>query len=252
MTVLQNAADVLRLFGSGCAELTVTEVTSRLAMPKANASRLLKAMRDAGMLETIGDTRFHRPGRMMLDLAAAFRNSSGLIGRAGEAVAEVSRRFGHTGYVSLRDGREITAVADFPGTNDLRVVSSIGRRLEAHASATGRTLLARLPDEEVIALYAGRPELAELLPRLRQVRAEGFAFSSQESTPGVDAFAIAVADPSTDEAVSLCIVYPHAVVDEDGREEILAALADGAARIAEALGDRGFVAPRITAKGIPA
>ena len=144
MTVLQNASDVLRLFGSGCTDLTVSEVTTRLDMPKANASRLLKAMRDAGMLETIGDSRRHRPGRMMLDLAAAFRNSLGVIGRAGEVVAEVTRRFGHTGYVSLREGREVTAVADFPGSNDLRVVSNIGRRLTAHGSATGRTLLARL------------------------------------------------------------------------------------------------------------
>lgn len=250
MTVLRNAAEVLRLFGSGCTDLTVTEVTARLDMPKANASRLLKAMRDAGMLETIGDTRRHRPGRMMLDLAAAFRNSLGVIDRAGEVVAEVTRRFGHTGYVSLREGREVTAVADFPGTNDLRVVSNIGRRLNAHASATGRTLLARLTDAEVRALYAGRPEAEGLIARLGRVRADGFALSSQESTPGVDAIAIAVADPATEEAVSLCIVYPHAVVDDAGRDVMLAALAEGAARIAEDLGDAKFVAPRIREKGL--
>lgn len=114
MSILQNAADVLRLFGAGCSDLTVSEVAVRLDMPKANASRLLKAMRDAGMLETIGGTRHHRPGRLMLALSAAFKNSSGLIGRAGEVVSEVVRMSGHTGYVSLRAGREVTAVADFP------------------------------------------------------------------------------------------------------------------------------------------
>ncbi len=124
----------------------------------ASASRLLRAMREAGMLEVIGATRRHRPGRMMLDLAAAFRHSSGLIGRASEVVADAARRFGHTGYLSLRDGREVTAIADFEGTNSLRVVSNIGRRLPAHLSATGRSLLARLPDAQVAALYAGRPE----------------------------------------------------------------------------------------------
>ncbi|HPG21685.1 MAG TPA: IclR family transcriptional regulator [Amaricoccus sp.] len=250
MTVLQNASDVLRLFGSGCSDLTVTEVTTRLGIPKANASRLLKAMRDAGMLETIGDTRRHRPGRMMLDLASAFRKSLGVIGQAGEVVAAVTERFGHTGYVSLREGREVTAVADFPGTNDLRVVSNIGRRLTAHGSATGRTLLARMSDAEVEAVYAGRPELDGLLPRLDAIRACGFAYSSQESTPGVDAIAIAVGDPATEEAVSLCIVYPHAVVGEDGRDEMLAALASGATRIARDLGDAKFVAPRIPEKGL--
>ena len=50
--------------------------------------------------------------------------------------------------------------------------------------------------------------------------------------------------------MSLCIVYPHAVVDDAGRDEMLAALAEGAARIADELGDRKFVAPRITEKGL--
>ncbi|MEE4014693.1 IclR family transcriptional regulator [Roseibium sp. FZY0029] len=245
MSILKNAADVLRLFGADCTDLTVSEVTTRLDMPKANASRLLKAMREAGMLETIGDTRRHRPGRLMLDLAAAFRRSSGLIGRASEVMSEVGLRFGHTGYITLRVGREVTAVADFPGTNALRVVSNIGRRLPAAMSATGRSLLARLTDEEVRALYEGDTALDVLLEKLSEVRTTGYATSSQEATPGVDSIAIAVADPATDEAVSLCIVYPHAVVDQSGHNEMLAALAAGATRIAEELGDTGFVTPKI-------
>lgn len=245
MSVLQNAADVLRCFGTDCPDLTVSDVVKKLGMPKANASRLLKAMREAQMLETIGDSHRHRPGRLMLDLAAAYRRSSMLIGRAGDVVAEISTTFGHTGYVSVRDGREVTAVADFQGTNALRVVSNIGRRLPAHLSATGRTLLARLGDEAVAELYAGHAALQGLPAQLAQVRERGYAYSSQEATVGVDAIAIAVADPVTDEVVSLCIVYPHATVDSDGRDRMIAALAMGASRIAEDLGDRAFVSPRI-------
>jgi DNA-binding IclR family transcriptional regulator len=245
MSVLQNAADVLRCFGTDCPDLTVADVVRRLGMPKANASRLLKAMREANMLETIGETHRHRPGRLMLDLAAAFRRSSRLIGSASEVVGEVSGRFGHTGYISVRDGREMTAVADFQGTNALRVVSNIGRRLPAHLSATGRSLLARLSDEEVRALYAGHPAMADLPAQLAEVRRNGYALSSQEATPGVDAIGIAVGDPATDEAISLCIVYPHALVDDKGRDSMIAALATGAARIAQELGDAAFVVPRI-------
>lgn len=243
MSVLKNAADVLRCFGNDCPDLTVSDVVKRLGMPKANASRLLKAMREARMLETIGDTHRHRPGRLMLDLAAAYRRSSMLIGRASEVVAGVTGSFGHTGYISVRDGQEVTAVADFQGTNTLRVVSNIGRRLPAHLSATGRSLLARLSEEEVLELYAGHSAMADLPAQLAKVRRQGYAYSSQEATPGVDAIAIAVADVLTDEAVSLCIVYPHALVDAKGRDEMIAALATGAARIAEDLGDRAFVAP---------
>lgn len=250
MSILRNAADVLGCFGADCPHVTVSEVAQKLNMPMANASRLLKAMRDSGLLETIGDSKRHRPGRLMLDLAAAFRHSSGLIGRAGEVVAEVVRRFGHTGYVSVLNGRDVTAVADYPGSNALRVVSSLGRRLPAHLSATGRSLLARMDDEAVLRLYEGFATAKTLPARLAEVRAQGFATSEQETTPGVNAIGIAVADPLTDEAVSLCIVYPCMLVDAAGRDEMILALGEGAARIAADLGSTDFVAPRLKLKGL--
>lgn len=248
MTVLANAAAVLRCFGSDCVELTVTDVAMRLGLPKASASRLLKAMREAGLLETIGDSKRHRPGRMFLNITAAFRSSSMLITAAAEAVARVSSACGHTGYVSVLDGQHAMAVTDHPGTNALRVVSSLGRRLPAHAAATGRTLLARLDPVGVARLYAdGLPPaprsapqtLASLQARLAEVRARGYEEASDAAAPGVDALAVAVADPQQDDLVSLCIVFPAAVVQAPERRRILDGLIEEAATIARATGDSG-------------
>jgi DNA-binding IclR family transcriptional regulator len=245
VSILQNAQAVLKLYSADCLELTVTDVARRLDMPKANASRLMKAMRDTGMLSTIGDTMRHRPGTVMLDLAAIFRRSSRLISRASEAVSTLSTQFGHTGYISILDRQEVTAVADFPGTNALRVVSNIGRRLSAHQSATGRSILARMSDDEVAALYEEQPLTGSLRSQLSQIRRNGFAASSQESTAGVDAIAVAVGDPATHEIISLCIVYPHGIVDDDGRNQMLKALARAAGEIAADFGDSAFVAPNL-------
>lgn len=245
MSVLHKAGEVLRLFGAGCTDLTVKEVSDRLSMPKANASRLLKAMREAGMLEVIGGSRRHRPGRMMLDLPAAFRRSSDLIRLCAAVVGEVSSKFGHTGYVSVLEGREVIAVMDFEGSNPLRVASSIGHRLPAAATSTGRTLLARKSDAEIRALYAGDPGLDLLLTRVERARRRSFAYSSEETIQGVDALAVTVGDPSTDEAASLSIVYPHALDGPEERRRILTAMAEGAARIARDMGDGDFVAPQL-------
>jgi DNA-binding IclR family transcriptional regulator len=261
MTVLANAAAVLRCFGSDCAEVTVSDITARLGLPKASASRLLKAMREAGLLETIGDSKRHRPGRLFLNITAAFRSSSLLIGLAAEAVARVSADCGHTGYVSVLDGRETMAVTDHPGTNALRVVSNLGRRLPAHAAATGRTLLARLDPAEVARRYAqGLPpappaapkDLAELQARLNTVRARGFDEASDAAAPGVDALAVAVADPQQGETVSLCIVFPAAVTDSAERRRILAGLIDEAAAIARITADSAFCATTTDLEGATA
>lgn len=182
-------------------------------------------------------------------MAEALKTASALIRRASEAVAEVSARYGHTGYVSLREGREVTGIADFPGTNTLRVIGPFGRRLKAEERATGRSLLARLSDEEVAEFYSGHDGLAYLLLRLAVIREHVFAYFSQEATPGVDAIAITVAKPATVEAVSLCIVYPHAVVENADHDDMLAALAKGAARIAAEFGDTGITYPLAPEKG---
>ncbi|WP_216073905.1 helix-turn-helix domain-containing protein, partial [Acinetobacter baumannii] len=65
MSILSSAADVLRCFSVTRHALTVPEVSSVLGLPKSNVSRLLRAMRDAGFLETGGETKRYRPGLLL-------------------------------------------------------------------------------------------------------------------------------------------------------------------------------------------
>jgi DNA-binding IclR family transcriptional regulator len=241
MTTLSSAADVLRCLSADRPHLTVTAAAELLGVPKSTASRLLRAMQEAGFLETVGGSKKYRPGLLLYEAGRLYRDSSSLIERAATVVARISGTTGHTGYVSKREGRDIVAVTDHPGTNALRVSSSIGRRLEAFASATGRTLLARMSDEDVRKLHSGpltppsptAPQsIDELLARLATVRRQGFAESHDESNRGVGAIAVAVGDPEHGEAVSLCIVYPASMIAPPERQSIIDALRAGAAEIA--------------------
>jgi DNA-binding IclR family transcriptional regulator len=189
----------------------------------------------------------------MVELGQIYRRASSLLDRADAVVARVSAAVGHTGYVSVRVGREVMALTDHPGTNVLRVASSIGRRLEAFASATGRTLLARLSDDSVRALYAkplvppsatAPQSIDELLARLAQVRRTGYAESNDEASRGVGGIAVAVGDPTTGEEVSLCITFPSATITSSERELILSGLMQGAREIAAVVGDPLFAARR--------
>ena len=250
MTTLSSAADVLRCLSADRPHLTVTTAAELLGVPKSTASRLLRAMQEAGFLETVGGSKKYRPGLLLYEAGRLYRNSSSLIERAAAVIARISGATGHTGYVSKREGRDIVAVTDHPGTNALRVSSSIGRRLEAFASATGRTLLARMSDEDVRKLYSGplmppsptAPQsIDELLARLATVRRQGFAESHDESNRGVGAIAVAVGDPEHGEVVSLCIVYPASMIAPPERQSIIDALRAGAAEIAVITRDPMFI-----------
>jgi DNA-binding IclR family transcriptional regulator len=250
MTTLSSAADVLRCLSADRPYLTVTTAAELLGVPKSTASRLLRAMQEAGFLETVGGSKKYRPGLLLYEAGRLYRDSSSLIERAASVVARISGATGHTGYVSKREACDIVAVTDHPGTNALRVSSSIGRRLEAFATATGRALLARMSDEDVRKLYSGpltppsptAPQsMDELLARLATVRRQGFAESHDESNRGVGAIAVAVGDPERGEAVSLCIVYPASMIAPPERQSIIDALRAGAAEIAAITRDPTFI-----------
>ena len=74
------------------------------------------------------------------------------------------------------------------------------------ASATGRSLLARLPDDTIRDMFAGgwpipsatAPQnMDELIARIHDVRRTGLSESNDESNRGVGALATAVGDPQT-------------------------------------------------------
>ena len=239
MTILASAAAVLRCFGPARPSLTVTDVATLTGMPKSSASRLLRSMRDAGLLETVGSSKHFRPSALLFEVGQRFRGSP-LVTRADAVVAELSAALGHTGYVSVRDGRDVVGVTHHPGAGALRVVTPVGHRLAAFASATGRTLLARLTDGEVRALHpdpldppspTAPQSVDELLARLHRVRRDGYAISHDEANRGVVAVAVAVADPDGDEA-SLCVACPAATVGAAERRAIIDGLLERAARLA--------------------
>lgn len=249
MSILTAAAAVLRCFAGSRHDVTVTDLVVLLGMPKSNASRLLRAMRDAGLLETVGDSKRYRPSALLQQAGQIFRLSATLIDRADQAVIVVAEDTGHTGYVSLRRGSEIVGVTVHPGRRPVRVVTELGELLPAFATSTGRALLARLPDDSVRELYAGglpassgtAPTTVEaLLERLTAVRARGYAESDDEAVRGVAAVSVAVGDPVTGEAVALCIAFPAASVGGEERLAVVRSLGSAAAAVAAATGDPSF------------
>jgi phthiocerol/phenolphthiocerol synthesis type-I polyketide synthase C len=136
MSTLANAANVLRCFSSECTELTVTDVAARLDLPKASASRLLKRMREAGLLETIGQTKRHRPGRLLLDIARLPHGTSFDTAAAVPTVF-VTAQYALATLANLRRGETLLVHGGAGGVGFAAI--QIARRLGARVFATAGT-----------------------------------------------------------------------------------------------------------------
>ena len=64
-------------------------------------------------------------------------------------------RHNETTCLTVLDGRDSVFIAKEETTHQVRLVTSVGSRLPAFASASGRVLLADRPEDEVAALYDG-------------------------------------------------------------------------------------------------
>jgi DNA-binding IclR family transcriptional regulator len=255
VSILFAATDVLRMYSTERREVTVTDLVESLAMPKSNASRLLRTMRDAGLLESIGTSKRYRPSLLLHQVGHIYRFATSLIDRADAVVTRIAARLGHTSYVSVRRGTDVVGVTAHPGRHMLRVVTTVGDQIPAFASSTGRALLARMSDAEVRTLYenglpaspSNAPKTIEaLLKQLARVRRNGFAEARDEAVRGVDAISVAVGDPANGDEVALCVACPITILSEQERSEIIQLLCAGAAEIAALTKDPRFIPLKIS------
>jgi DNA-binding IclR family transcriptional regulator len=223
MSSLEAAVSVLRCYSTTCSELTVTEVANKLSLPKSNVSRLLRSMRSVGLLDSARDGRGYSPGLMLVGFGEVAGAGHTLGVRAHAAVAALSEQSGHAGFVSALVGRQMVGLTHCAGRNPLQVGVALGdQKLHVDACATGRALLALMPNDAIRELLGGQVSRAtaqspasmdELFERLALVRERGYAESHNEAGKGVGAIAVAVRDERTAEVLSFCITFPEATVD---------------------------------------
>lgn len=248
MTILHSASEVLRCFSDERPELTLTDIVALRGAPKSSTSRLLNAMRDAGLLEVSKVGRKYRPAPLLTHLAHINKVDISLQARADAAVRELVDETGHTGYVSALDHRDVIALAGYEGRHILRVVTAVGRRLNASASATGRALLSRMEDRAILSLYERGIEapsdkapntVAELMERIRLVRQNGYSEAYDETNHGVGALATVVVDPAKNLALSLCIAFPAATISQAEKDHIIVRMREVTQRLARYFNDEG-------------
>jgi DNA-binding IclR family transcriptional regulator len=260
MSTIENVSQVLKLFTADRSTISVTEASQLLDLPKSSASRLLKAMAGVGLLTTLEGRPGYRVGNLIFETSRRHRSNSTLSLLADEALGQLAKATGHTGYVAILDGPEILGLRMRHGTRALRVVTSPGDRLPAFASASGRALLARLDNDAVRATHTAplqppsphAPQtLDDLLAALEVVREKGWAQATDECLPGVESLAVCVRDRENGESVAVCISYSAAMVSANEKARIVTLLMRAGRDLAMKFDDEHWTAPRFAAYAAP-
>ena len=241
---LVRGLSVIKTFGPGRPEMTLSDVARAAGLTRAGARRFLLTLVDLGYVRT--DGKLFRLTPKVLELGYAFLSSASLPAIAEPHLEWLVKQTDESSSVSELDGPDIVYVARVPTSRIMRVAISVGTRFPAHATSMGQVMLAGLEEQELDAyLAAVRLESftdrtitdpSALRRRLKRVGTAGYALVDQELEAGLRSIAAPIHDRSG-RVVAAVNVSSHVsrVTRAQAMREFLDPLRKAAAAIAKDL-----------------
>jgi DNA-binding IclR family transcriptional regulator len=240
-----RALRVLHLLAAAPGPLPAATIAAGLDAPRASTYRLLRVMADEGFL-----VHFPEEGRWGLGVATFEVGQAYLRRQPLERLARplvlrlvgTVRRAVHLGV--LHGAETLYLLVERPPTS-APLVTAVGVRLPAQLTASGRSLLAHLPQEQVRALFAegvvrrggrGPVDVEALLAELAGERAAGWSVEDGLVTPGWSSVAAAAFDGSGRPVASVSVTTPSD--DRRPRAELVHAVQGAAGALTRRLGGR--------------
>ncbi|MBW3605440.1 MAG: IclR family transcriptional regulator [Actinobacteria bacterium] len=246
LSSVRNAARLLKAYSSREPEFGVTELADRLGLGKSTVHRLLATLMLEGLIEQDAETGRYRLGLAVHDLGGASA-STDLHAAVLMPMSVLRNRTGETVHVGVLDGRGVVYVERLDSPHTLRLFVEVGRRNDAHATGTGKCLLAFLPPDRLDALLrewdlnAKTPhtitDRTALQRDLAEARRRGYAVNRHESEVGVISVAAPIRDATAQVVAAMSVAGPAERMDP-ALPKVSAAVREAAAIASRRLGWR--------------
>jgi IclR family transcriptional regulator, blcABC operon repressor len=218
-----RAVRVLEEVADATDGLTLSAIARAISAPKSSCLAVCTTLVETGLLVRSPSGKYQL-GLKVVQLGRAYLARSDLATEFRRADEELGLLPEDTIVLSVLHGREVTYVDTRHGKRPVAMHYEIGMRLPAHCTASGKSLLAALPAEEVAQRYADGhldtltthsiSSVAELTDELERVRERRYAIDDEEAALGMICFGAAVLDRSGHPAGALSVSMVKAAVDE--------------------------------------
>jgi DNA-binding IclR family transcriptional regulator len=231
---------VLRFLAAQPDPVPLERVAAALDLPRSTAYHLVNAMIEQGFVTHLAEERRYCLGVAAFEVGTGYARQAPLQRIAHRPLARLVDRVGQSAHLVVPHGRDVLYVLEERAPGRSPLVTDVGVRLPAHLTASGRAILAALPESQVRALYPDRDafvdrhgrgpqSLSALRAVLGETRRRGYAEEDGEVTPGFASVAVAVLDPNGTPLAGIAATY-------DSREQVdLAALVAAVSTTARAV-----------------
>lgn len=198
---------------------SLTDLADETRLNISTCHHLLATLAKWGYVAKVPGSRSYALGARVLHLSQSFLRQVDLPRRAQPVLDELSRATGETVHLAVLQGDSVVTVAKCEARHAVRVdTGPVGAAEAAHATATGKAMLAWLPEEQMRRILAAHGmarftaativDVDALIEELRHVRRNGFAVEREEHQPGVTCLGAAVRDQAGAVIGSLSVSAP--------------------------------------------
>jgi len=247
---LRKGLTILEALATSTNGCTSQELANIVGVHKTNIYHYLKILLNARYVRRDEGGRF-RIGYKILELGGQLLQRMPLREAAHEHLLRLSHETSKTIHLSVLDGTELLYIDKVEGPNTLPMRSRIGTRAPVHCTASGKILLAHLPNaeqERVLAACSMEQRTpATILDRnqlrrgLRESAEQGYAVDHGENEEHICCFAAPVFDQSGRAIASISLTgLSSELIDPEEHRRIRQLVLSTAARISA---ERGYAGP---------
>lgn len=245
LSTVTNAARLLKAFLSREESIGVSELSRRLGIGKSAVHRLVTTLAAEGLVEQDPRTGGYRLGIVMFELGEAVKVHLDLHAAAAPVLIQVREQTGESAQIGVLDGAEVVYVDRLESAHSLRLFTETGRRVPAHATSSGKVLLAHLAPTERDARLAGpltrfTPHTLgdpdELRAELDRVVLHGWAEAVNEREIGVASVAAPIRDVTGRVVAALSVGGPQTRFGSPQRRRVAPVVVEAGEAISRRLG----------------
>jgi DNA-binding IclR family transcriptional regulator len=260
VAALRNGVRVLKAFSVAEPVLGVTEIARRLGLSPSTVYRALTTLADEGLVERDPDSDRYRLSVGVVALAGPLLANLDIRDVARPYLEHLALACRESVNLGVWNRVEAINIEQVPGPGVIKHLAPLGRRNPAHASATGKVLLAHAEPRDVHeVLDRGLQRFTErtivdpavLREELARVRGEGYALNDEELLPELVAVAAPVFDHRGRVVAAVSISAPSFHVPVERVAFFAALVKDAAGEISRRMGYAGVSSAGAAVARIP-
>jgi IclR family transcriptional regulator, KDG regulon repressor len=214
---VDRALDVLLCFSTQTPALTMTQISEKTGIHKSTVHRLLATLEQRHFVRREVETGIYRPGVQLIQVAQLALEGMNIHQIALPYMQILAEEFRETVDLAVLDQNHVMFLDVIQSPQRVKLSSAPGMRLPAFATASGKAILAWLPQEEALQIRNDNnlnyeinkmPTIEAYLEDLRQTRERGYSLDEEDLEIGIKAVGSPIIGKNGDPIASIAVAGP--------------------------------------------